>query len=54
MLMLAGGIVRILFPLLTTQYYNAWILISQILWILAFMMFAAYYFPVLTKQSIDE
>ena len=54
LLMLTGGIVRVLLPLLTTQYYDAWILISQILWILAFMMFAAYYFPVLTRQSIDE
>ena len=54
LLLFAGGIVRVLCPLLATQYYEAWILISQLLWILAFMVFAAYYCPVLVKQSIDN
>ncbi len=54
LLVLAGSIVRVLFPLLAAQYYSMWIMTSQLLWILAFMMFAAYYFPVLAKPSTDK
>jgi len=54
LLMLAGSIVRVLLPLLAAQYDNAWILLSQLLWILAFMMFTAVYFPVLVKLAQDK
>lgn len=54
LLVLVGSIVRVLLPLLAAQYYGMWMMISQLLWILAFIMFAAYYFPVLAKPSTDE
>jgi uncharacterized protein involved in response to NO len=54
LLVFAGGVFRVLLPLLTAQYYSTWILVSQLLWVLAFMMFAVYYFPVLMKRSVDE
>jgi len=53
LLMLAGSIVRVIFPLLAAQYDSAWILLSQLLWVLAFVMFTAFYFPVLAKSSQD-
>ena len=54
LLMLVGSIVRVLLPLLATQYDNVWILLSQLLWILAFMMFTAVYLPVLVKMAQDK
>lgn len=54
LLVLAGGVFRVLLPFLAAQYYSTWILVSQLLWVLAFMMFAVYYFPVLMKRSVDE
>lgn len=54
LLVLAGGVVRVLLPLLAVSYCSVWVLVSQLLWILAFMIFTAYYFPALIKKSIDE
>ena len=54
LLLLVGAVVRVVLPLFETEYFNAWILISQLLWGLAFMVFAVYYFPILVKQSITQ
>jgi len=54
LLLLAGGVFRVLLPFLAAQYYSTWVLVSQLLWVLAFMVFAVYYFPVLMKRSVDE
>ncbi len=54
LLVLVGGVVRVALPLFATQYYNAWIFISQLMWGLAFMVFVVYYFPILAKQPITQ
>lgn len=51
LMVLIGSIIRVGLPLLIPQDYNTLILISQLLWVLAFIMFIAYYFPVWVEQS---
>ncbi|MDX2464434.1 MAG: NnrS family protein [Porticoccus sp.] len=54
LLVFVGSVVRVVLPLMVPQYYNAWVSISQLLWVLAFVAFTVYYFPVLVKQSVAE
>ena len=51
-LLLAGGIVRVLLPLVMIQNGSVLILVSQILWMLAFMLFTVRFFSVLVKPSL--
>ncbi len=46
-----GAVVRVLMPLLAVRYYQEWIVISQGLWILAFMLFVVAYFRILTTPD---
>lgn len=50
---LAGAVARVGFPLLAPQYYTVWMATSQILWILAFVLFAVTYAPYLTRARVD-
>jgi len=53
-LMLSAGVVlRVLFPLLFGDYYTLWIVVSQLLWIAAFVMFVFIYTPILVKPRVD-
>lgn len=52
-LLLAGTIVRVLLPLIVSEYYAVWIMLSQILWIIAFVLFAIVYIPIWTRPRID-
>lgn len=51
--LLAGAVVRVFLPLLTSDYYLVWIMISQILWIIAFLLFAMLYVPIWCRPRID-
>ena len=46
-------IFRVLLPLFFAQNYDLWVLVSQILWIIAFGLFAIIYSPMLFKKRID-
>ena len=52
--LLAGAIVRVFFPLIDSGSYMLWIAISQILWILSFLIFAIVFLPMLWKPSIEK
>ena len=52
--LLAGAIVRVFFPLIDSGNYPLWIAISQILWILSFLIFAAVFLPMLWKPSVEK
>lgn len=53
----AGIVMSVLFrslvPMLTTQHYANWVLISAIFWILGFAVFVAVYAPILLKPRTD-
>lgn len=52
--LLAGAIVRVFFPLIDSSSYPLWIAISQILWILSFLIFAIVFLPMLWKPSVEK
>jgi len=52
-LIIASAIVRVFFPLMHEPNYILWIGISQILWMLAFGLYLAVYFKVLTTPRPD-
>ena len=52
--LLAGAVVRVFFPLIDNSSYMLWIAISQILWILSFLIFAIVFLPMLWKPSIEK
>lgn len=51
--MLAGGVVRVILPLFIPSHYLSWIVLSQILWVIAFIAFICIYFPILIRPRID-
>lgn len=51
--LITGAIVRMIAPLIAESHYVIWVAISQELWILAFSIFIATYFPMLVKPRID-
>jgi uncharacterized protein involved in response to NO len=48
-----GFLCRVIMPILLPQLYLQWILLAQILWISAFIVFLALYLPMLIKPRID-
>lgn len=52
-ILIAGAAVRVIAPLITESHYVIWVAASQILWIAAFSIFIATYFPMLVKPRID-
>jgi uncharacterized protein involved in response to NO len=53
-ILFAGAIVRVLFPLIDISLYQSWIGVSQLLWILSFLIFAVVYLPMLFRPSIEK
>ncbi len=51
--LLAGVIVRVVFPLLNMEFYIYWIGLSQALWMIAFAIFVIVYAPMLSSARID-
>jgi uncharacterized protein involved in response to NO len=52
-LLLAGAVVRVVFPLFNNGLYVYWIGLSQILWIASFVVFLVVYTPMLVTPRID-
>lgn len=53
LILLAGAVVRIGLPLLMPAHYTTWIILSQVLWIAAFVAFSVQYAPYLCKPRTD-
>jgi len=51
--LLAGVVVRVVFPLFSMDLYIYWIGISQVLWMLAFVIFVVVYAPMLLTARVD-
>lgn len=51
-LMLAGALVRVLFPIVSMANYNVWIGLSQLMWMSAFTVFVVTYTPILIKPRL--
>jgi uncharacterized protein involved in response to NO len=52
-LILIGSILRVFFPLFLPMQYMTWIICSQALWLVAFLLFVISYAPILIKARID-
>ncbi len=51
--LMMGSIFRVGLPLIAPNHYLIWILVSQILWIAAFLIFVIVYATMLTKPRVD-
>lgn len=51
--LIIGAIVRIATPLVAGSHYVIWVAASQILWIVAFLIFIVTYLPMLTRPRVD-
>ncbi len=51
-LILAGFIVRVIFPLFNTSFYSLWIISAQVLWCGAFFIFIWVYTPMFFKKRV--
>jgi uncharacterized protein involved in response to NO len=51
--LLAGAVVRVFFPIIDSGNYLLWIAVSQILWILSFLIFAIVFLPMLWNPRIE-
>lgn len=51
--MLAGSVVRVLFPLFDPGHYSLWMGITQLLWIASFALFLVIFLPMLVQPRID-
>ena len=52
-ILLAGVIVRVLFPLFTMDLYLYWVGISQLFWMIAFAILVYVYAPMLLSARVD-
>jgi len=52
-ILVLATIVRILLPLIDSSLYNIWIGLSQLFWIISFLIFTIIYAPILIKPRID-
>lgn len=51
--LLLGAIVRVIFPLLSMELYVYWMAISQLLWMIAFLIFIIVYAPMFLSARVD-
>jgi uncharacterized protein involved in response to NO len=49
-----GAIFRVFFPILIPEQYLIWIICSQVLWLIAFLLFVVTYAPILVTARIDN
>lgn len=53
-LLLSGAaLLRVFVPLLAPAYYSLWVGLSQLCWVLAFVLFALFYIPMLVSPRVD-
>lgn len=53
MTLILGAFVRVFLPIFDDVHYPVWITVSQILWMVTFILFIFEYFPILTSKRID-
>ncbi len=51
--MVLAMLFRVLIPLVTSSHYIIWVGVSQLLWVISFIIFVAIYFNILTKPRLD-
>jgi len=51
--LLLGTIIRVIFPLLDQGHYILWMGLSQMLWVISFLVFLILYIPILISPRID-
>ena len=49
-----SAVIRIIFPLFDALHYELWVGLSQICWIVAFLIFTITYAPILTKEKMNQ
>jgi len=54
LLLFAAFLFRVFFPAVLPNHYQAWVLLSQLCWILAFSVFIYIFFPVLVCHRVDN
>lgn len=52
-ILLAGAIVRVFFPIMDAWHYGLWVAVSQIHWILSFLIFAVVFLPMLWSPRLE-
>lgn len=52
--LIVGSLFRVVLPLIAKDDYLIWVLVSQILWIMAFLIFAITYAAILIKPRLDS
>lgn len=53
-LLFISSLVRVLFPLFAPGLYTYWVGMSQVFWVVSFIIFLYMYFPILVKPRIDN
>lgn len=48
-----AAVLRVFFPIVFVSYYSQWVLLSQILWVVAFSLFSFTYSSMLIKPRLD-
>jgi uncharacterized protein involved in response to NO len=52
-ILLVGAIFRVFLPMLAPDHYLIWVISSQVLWMVAFLLFVIAYAPILSKNRVD-
>jgi len=52
-LLVLGAVVRVVLPLLAVAHYTLWVGLSQLLWVMAFVVFVVIYTPILIKPRLE-
>jgi len=52
-LLMLSAVSRVFLPLLVAQHYLFWVVLSQLLWLAAFLLLLWTYLPILIKPRID-
>lgn len=53
-ILLLGGVIRVFFPIIDSNNYLIWIGVSQMLWIISFLIFAIIFFPMLLRPALEN
>lgn len=52
-LIILAAFFRAVLPIFASQYYQVWVSLTYLCWVIAFAMFSLKYYPILTKPRID-
>lgn len=54
MILIIGVVFRVFIPLLDSSLYSVWVVISQVCWVMAFLLFVIAYVPILSKPNLQS